>query len=80
MTDMTQVPAPTSDLPLIEKIRLSRQAALASLQAQRMPGGNVVSLEDRRDLRRQARPVFHSRRGATATKPTRLILTNPVAA
>ncbi|MAM61973.1 hypothetical protein [Maritimibacter sp. UBA3975] len=67
----------SEDLPIIDKARRGRLAALARLRARSAVAGNVVSMFDNTIPRRTAVPVFQSCRGR---KYAPLLLTNPIAA
>ncbi|MEC7760423.1 MAG: hypothetical protein VX874_00765 [Pseudomonadota bacterium] len=68
------------DLPIIEKVRRGRLAALAALRARTADSANVVSLFEGELPRRADRPVFHTCRKPNENKLPPLLLTNPIAA
>lgn len=68
------------DLPIVEKVRRGRLAALAALRAVTADSGNVVSIFDGALPKRADRPVFHTCRKASENKLPPLMLTNPIAA
>ena len=82
MTDQTHTPrtdtlltSGAEDLPIIERVRRGRLAALAALRARTAASGNVVSIFETAIPTRAAEPMFHSCR-----RPAPLLLTNPIAA
>lgn len=68
------------DLPIVEKIRRGRLAALAALRARTADARNVVSIFDTGLEPRVSEPVFHSIRQGAPQRPSRLLLTTRVPA
>lgn len=72
--------AGADDMPIIDKLRRGRLAALAALRARTAPSENVVPMFETEMPRRAARPVFHTCRKSAPEKLPPLLLTNPIAA
>lgn len=72
--------AEAEDMPIIDKIRRGRLAALAALRARTAQSGNVVSIFDTAIETREVEPVFRSQRAGQHHRSSRVLLTKAIPA